>query len=500
MSKQRRAALIACVVAASSALASAAPAAPARQAARSESAPRARSGSAPEARQAARPENTSPNARPAPSPKARPASPPAYYAPVFKLIKNGDTKSAIDLCKKFEAAHKNDAQWNELMAQCYVHSRSAKRGIPYAVRAAQLKPNDSHNLATLALLQVNAGLRFQSTGNARKALALNAKNARAYAALAAAGKGSGDAMSRKDIDMAVKLDPGDFDVCMISTRFQQSLLDMTEREDAFESFVRHHPDSAEAYYLRGNTRRKWGELANAIRDYSKALELNPNHMLARVSRGKTYRQQREWKKAIDDLSVYIAYGEKMGGSAGASMYARRGECYYEIGELDKAAKDMDVAVKLLERNAVDKNGKFDFRRIPSKAKTDYEAWWVKKINILIKQGRDDDAAREARTLLTAFPENLSARHARQTILIKLKRYGEALSDLDWLIKTCPKVSEYYRQRANVLYRLGRKKEAERDRLSAANLDEFGTTDKMTIGGAKPKSSTADTPRLPRLEW
>ena len=63
------------------------------------------------------------------------------------------------------------------------------------------------------------------------------------------------------------------------------------------------PAEAEAYFNRGNTYLATGQYDQAIADYTKALELNPQDALAYNNRGLAYFYLKgEYDKAWEDVS------------------------------------------------------------------------------------------------------------------------------------------------------------------------------------------------------
>lgn len=63
-------------------------------------------------------------------------------------------------------------------------------------------------------------------------------------------------------------------------KFSEGMLD--EAETLFCRAIEAEPSNAEAWFLRGKTRRQKGDLTGANNDFYKALDLDPNHQQARV--------------------------------------------------------------------------------------------------------------------------------------------------------------------------------------------------------------------------
>jgi tetratricopeptide (TPR) repeat protein len=63
--------------------------------------------------------------------------------------------------------------------------------------------------------------------------------------------------------------------------------------------------SPRPYNNRGLAYADQGNLARALADYSKAIELNPNFAAAYFNRGALYREQGQKTQAIADLEKYL---------------------------------------------------------------------------------------------------------------------------------------------------------------------------------------------------
>ena len=82
----------------------------------------------------------------------------------------------------------------------------------------------------------------------------------------------------------------------------------------------------------------------AIADFSKALELNPNYILAYVNRGNAKVGKSDWDGAIVDFSKAIELDPKY-----AIAYSNRGVAKKEKGDLAGADEDLAQAAKLRGR-------------------------------------------------------------------------------------------------------------------------------------------------------
>ncbi len=66
-----------------------------------------------------------------------------------------------------------------------------------------------------------------------------------------------------------------------------------------------NPDDARPYNNRGNAYSKQGQYEQAIADYDRAIDLNPDDAPAYYNRGLAYRQQGQHERAIADFERYL---------------------------------------------------------------------------------------------------------------------------------------------------------------------------------------------------
>lgn len=101
------------------------------------------------------------------------------------------------------------------------------------------------------------------------------------------------------------------------------------------------PDSADAYYNRGDAYDEIGEYGKAIADYNKAIELDPNHASAYYNRGCAYGEIGAYDKAIADYNKAIELNPN-----DSLAYYNRGLAYTKRGEVSKAVSDLVKCIEL----------------------------------------------------------------------------------------------------------------------------------------------------------
>ena len=101
------------------------------------------------------------------------------------------------------------------------------------------------------------------------------------------------------------------------------------------------PSFASAYHNRGILYNKLGEQQKALDDYNKAIELDPSYAFAYNGRGNVYRGLGERQKALDNYNKAIELDPSF-----AYAYNGRGNVYSDLGEQQKALEDYNKAIEL----------------------------------------------------------------------------------------------------------------------------------------------------------
>ena len=99
-----------------------------------------------------------------------------------------------------------------------------------------------------------------------------------------------------------------------------------------------NPDHVSAYYNRGNAHSNLRDYKSAFDDYTHAIELNPDFADAYNNRGTVYFRQGELKRALDDFTHAIEINPNL-----AEAYYNRGDTWLHLGEWEKAKSDLTTA-------------------------------------------------------------------------------------------------------------------------------------------------------------
>ena len=107
----------------------------------------------------------------------------------------------------------------------------------------------------------------------------------------------------------------------------------------FNKAIEIDPNYVDAYNNRGNVYCQQGNFTQAISDFNKAIEINPNFGEAYNNRGNVYYQQGNFTQAISDLSRAIGINPNFG-----ETYNKRGNAYYQQGNFTQAISDLSRAI------------------------------------------------------------------------------------------------------------------------------------------------------------
>ena len=105
--------------------------------------------------------------------------------------------------------------------------------------------------------------------------------------------------------------------------------------------IKGYDKNADLFYNRGWVYEYLGDLKNAEKDYSEAIEINRNHADAYYNRGLIYAGTKRYGKAIKDFSEAIRLKP---GSVDA--YCNRGKIYFMQGKTAQALEDYNRALEI----------------------------------------------------------------------------------------------------------------------------------------------------------
>ncbi len=101
------------------------------------------------------------------------------------------------------------------------------------------------------------------------------------------------------------------------------------------------PNNALAHVNRGVANAKLGNDDAALRDYDRAIELNPKLAYALSNRSHLYYKRKDFKKALEDGNVAVTYGARL-----PEAHINLANARFATGDFEGAIKDYNQAIEM----------------------------------------------------------------------------------------------------------------------------------------------------------
>ncbi len=131
-----------------------------------------------------------------------------------------------------------------------------------------------------------------------------------------------------------------------------------QKTEFFSQYLSRYPKDVRAYTLRAGALWYSGELEQAVDDYSTALKLDSNEILARMGRGQVYAECGEYGRAIDDLDFvqenlaqYVTADPSWKAQVQAFSFNGRALAHAGLGDFERAMAEFDQSISLWSDNA-----------------------------------------------------------------------------------------------------------------------------------------------------
>jgi len=222
-------------------------------------------------------------------------------------------------------------------------------------------------------------------------------------------------------------------------------------ESVTRSVVASQPDEAltpqktKAQWMKkGNTHYDTKQYKEAIVNYDRAVQLDPNYAIAYNQRGNAYYYLKEYQKAIADYNRAIELDPTM-----ITAYNGRGNVYNALKEYQKALADYNRAIELDPTMVVAYN---------SRGNVYYALKEYQKAIVDYNRGIQLD------------PNYAAVYNSRGNAYYYLKEYQKAIADYNRTIQLDPDLPIAYNGRGNVYYALKEYQQAIADYNRAIQLD------------------------------
>ncbi len=190
----------------------------------------------------------------------------------------------------------------------------------------------------------------------------------------------------------------------------------------FSRALKVNPQFSDAYYKRAVTRFDFGDLQGAIEDYNKLLQMHPDHINAYCGRGLTNLALGNMEAAIEDATQATRINPKQ-----AQAYSLRGTACQRLGNVQAAIANFKKAAEIYleQKDAV-------------KCRQCIET--IKKLQNAENQTKNPPFNPEE-FINEALKKSISG------------DYGGAIGDLDWVIQLNPQEDKAYFHRGLIYARL-----------------------------------------------
>ena len=239
-------------------------------------------------------------------------------------------------------------------------------------------------------------------------------------------------------------------ILYLSGLFRYDAMDYKDALDRFTKVI-DNPNSSEdlirqsyVYFYRANTYYLLGEYTEALSDYNRAIELDPEIPELYQNRGNVYFFQHEYNKAIDDYNIAIILGLHE-----PEVFSNRGNCYRELQKYNLAFADYEESISINPR----------FRdAYYNQGSTYYDL------------GQYDKAIEKLDTAIDIDPEYVIAYILRGLCFKENNLYESALKDFNKAVKISPYYSSAYKHRGLLFAEIEEYEKAEIDLDHALELD------------------------------
>ena len=213
-----------------------------------------------------------------------------------------------------------------------------------------------------------------------------------------------------------------------------------------DDFIEKFRNEAVGYFYRGLAKDELGHHEEAIKDYDKAIELNPNNANVYSNRGNAKNRLGRYEEALKDLNNAIELNPHL-----FQAYNNRGATKGKIGHYEEAIQDFDKAIDL---------------------KPDYVNAYNNRGNAKDELGRHEEAIKDYDKAIDLKPDHADAYNNRGSAKYKLGHHEEAIKDYDKAIELKHDYADAYNGRGIAKSNLGHYTEAIKDYDKAIELDDL----------------------------
>lgn len=225
----------------------------------------------------------------------------------------------------------------------------------------------------------------------------------------------------------------------------QNVLQPLNKAEQAEEKKREENDALTAwdYIRRGLRASDEGDYENAIKEYERAIEIDPYSEAAYNNRGVSYWFLGRYEKAIDDCTIAIRLDSEF-----VDSYYNRGTAYYALKQYEKAIEDYTKAIEL---------------------DPEYVDAYHNRGEVYNHLGEYEKAIEDCTIAIEKDHKDAEAYYNRGEAYNHLSKHEEAIKDCSKAIQLDPKYKKAYLHRAMAFRIIGEDALAEADEKMAETL-------------------------------
>ena len=261
----------------------------------------------------------------------------------------------------------------------------------------------------------------------------------------------------------------------------ECLIEVDQLEEAsreVEYYLLSKPADARAYVIKGRIYEREGFLNRAQDEYTRALYYDPQSKIAFSARANAYLRAGKLHEALSDANSLAEMDTR-----DPAIFTTRAEIYLKLKNYKAALQDYDKAEALEPGNdqILEKKIRVYFEKgQPEKALEVLTSKGVadrQDLNITVLRARAhialgdySEAEKILKPLLSKFPDSAPVHLYTGMVLVRRKKYDEALAYLNRALELDASLVEAYKERARAFSELGDPVRAAVDLTKALDLD------------------------------
>ncbi len=191
-----------------------------------------------------------------------------------------------------------------------------------------------------------------------------------------------------------------------------------------------------------------GDFERAIDDYTEAIRLDPNRLMAYNIRGSIWGMKQETAKALDDFSAVISADP-----GDPAAYFNRARVWASTGELDKAIDDLTAVIRIGSHRA-DASLSRPFLRSKGDREKAFAEVYLHRGDLRLKKKEVAAAEEDFGEALRIDPALADARVLRGNLRYDAARFDDAMGDYAAAIKNGAQDAKVYDRRVEWLQEKG----------------------------------------------